>query len=372
MVQLIAERGPNIDEIARLMGIHSESVRYQYRQMLRNGFVIQASCNYESLGMKRIIAAAELGDSFRGMADMAFFVLNQGGYLSSYARTRRGGFYILNAPVSQDCVDSWADLMHDLKKIGVFRSIESITLDSVRNLPMRADCFDFETGKWEFSLRKRGSARVVEVPSRVQKYDSMDLKIIEQLQSNANIPLTRICQTVGATNYKTFTWHFREHVFRRNLIKGYRVNWIGMRPANPRKVARRQAYVWNDIVANDLTESEKLELSTLLDSTPFVWVAGSGTRAYYARMVYPVEYAPKMKELLLRRLSSLGGRVRSFYMDPVHALHFSFETRNYDEKTGRWTLNKDWALQTLGSLGTFRGRKVHDALLANRTPNRSR
>jgi hypothetical protein len=54
-VKLLTELGPQVTEIASRIHIHKETIRYWYHGLLEQGFTVQASYNYEKLGMKRLI-----------------------------------------------------------------------------------------------------------------------------------------------------------------------------------------------------------------------------------------------------------------------------------------------------------------------------
>jgi len=352
MARLIAHMGPNIDEVSRIIGAHNETMRYRYRQLLERGFTIQASCNYESLGMKRVVAVLELNDFFRDNADTMFYLMHELAFVVGYAKIKRDGLYVLSASVPQESLNSWTDLMLRLKD-GVVRSIETVTLDQVHNPPMKVECFDFDTGRWRLDLRARpGPSAVVEETVRRQRYDTTDLKIVSQLQIDANASLAEMCKNVGMSNYKTFTWHFREHVLRRRLIKGYRLNWMGM--TSGRKTSGLRRYSWIDVIARNLSESERIELAGALNRTPFIWTEGFGTRTYYCRMVLPVEYGPRLKRLLEGAISPVRDRARWLQMDPRHAMHFSLHVQNYDERTGAWRFDKEQILQSLASMQNIR------------------
>jgi len=354
MVKLIAERGPKIDQIARVMEVHNETVRYWYRTLLGRGFAIQASCNFEHLGMKRVVAIVELGELFRDCADTVFYSMGELAYVTGYAKTKPGGNYVVSASVPEDCLNSWTDFMLDMKEIGAFKSIESVALDWVRNLPMRAEYFDFENGDWEFdwNSRKTSSAAADVRPGGRQKYDGTDLKIMEQLQINANMPLTEICEKVGVKNYKSFAWHYKAHVIKRSLIKGYRVNWTGVKYnlGPDGSVPKERRYSWLDIIGDDLSESERLGFMEKLNQTPFVWMEGSGARSYFARMVFPAEEKSELLRFLEAVASAIEGRVRWFSMDQGHALSFSIPTHYYDEDNERWNFNEKEVLQSFQAL----------------------
>jgi hypothetical protein len=358
MVQLITQRGPKIDEISRAIGVPSETVRYRYRQLLARGFTIQASCNYESLGMKRVVAVIELGDLFKDSADMTFYLMNQFAFVGGYARTKQGDRFVVSSSVPRECLAPWADLMLELRDAGVLKSIESITLDWVRNVPMRAECFDFGSGRWRPDWKTgRGPPVLEEKHATRQEYDTTDIKIIGQLQIDANSSLRSMCERVGSRNYKTFTWHYREHVLRRNLIKGYRVNWTGTKYGRTGGLSS-DGNGWVDVVADGLTESERTQLAAVLSKVPFVWLEGSGARSYYARMVFPVQYAARLNGLLETALAPVGNRAKLLPMDARQALHFSLTAQNYDEESQEWRLNKEEMLQSFHSLETARREPV--------------
>src|SRR5208283_1850122 len=264
MVKLISQRGPKIDEIARDIGVFKETVRYWYNSMLKNGFTVQASRNHENLGMKRVIVVAELSEEFRGYADAIFYSLGELAYVVTFAKTLPDGYYILNASIPAEGMNDWCESMGKLKTIGIFASIDLVAMDWARNVPMWADFFNFQTGTWEFDWNnKKMNPIAVDVqPGQRQKYDATDLKIIEQLQLNADIPLIEVSNKIGAANYKTLAWHYKRHVSERGLIKGYQVNWTGAKYdlQSEKPVHRKHKYMWIDIIANGLTEEAKFGL----------------------------------------------------------------------------------------------------------------
>ncbi len=361
MAQLIAQRGPNIDEISRAIQTPSETVRYWYKQLLNRGFTVQGSCNYESLGMKRVVAKVELDDFFRDNAYTIFNLMHQSVFLTAYAKIKKRGFFVFSASVPEEWIGPWADLMLQLKKAGMLRSIETITLDRIRSVPMRAQSFDFEACRWRFDLRARPTpADVAENFGPKQKYDTMDLKIIGQLQVDANMTLAEMREQVGARNYKTFTWHYREHVLKRHLVKGYRLNWTGMTDGRASGPARKRRYSWVDVIGDHLSETEKAQLAAMLGRAPFLWLEGSGIQTYYARMVFPVEHTSSLQSLLETALSPVKDRVKLLQMDPKHAMHFTVQSQNYDEVSRTWRFNKEEILQSFESLHRIRRQVSND------------
>jgi hypothetical protein len=353
MLSAISERGPKIDEVARLIGTYNETARYWYKSLLSRGLSIQASCNYERLGMRRIIVVVELGEVFKDCADTVFSELGQVAYAISYAKVKDTKRYISSFSVPDDCAAHWIDFMLELRRKGFFRSMENISLDWVRNVPVQAKYFDFGTGRWRKDWRSK-NANVV--PTEVcrdqrQQYDLTDLKIIEQLQINADVSLTDVFAKTGAKNYNTFAWHYRAHILGRGLIRGYRLNYTTLRFGSESGTSdtKRRSYSWVDLVADNLSESEKSRLRVALAKVPFVWIEGSGPRTHYARIACPTSQLTNLLNFL-RDAGASGGGIRSFRLDPGHGLSFSLSNHFFDKDVRRWVFKKEEALQRLEAL----------------------
>jgi len=343
MVKLITQRGPRIDQIARAIDVYKETVRYWYRNMLRDGFTVQAAKNCEKLGMKRVVMVVELGETFDGYSDALMYALGDLCYVVSFAKTLPDGFYTVNASVPVECLDSWADFMLSLKEMGVFKSMTSIVLDWVRNVPMKAEMYDFSERRWDFDWSKRTvnpASTDFEVAER-ERYDSIDLEIIEQLQVDANIQITDMAKKLKM-NHKTLAYHYDTHVLRRGLIKGYIVNWIGTRYdyEAEKPVHRKHRYTPVEIFADDLEQPERVELMKSVGQLPYAWLEGGGQRSYYAKIVFPNEEFTEALDFLGRVVKLSRGKIRCYTMDQAHALWFALPKQYYDQKHHRWVFNQ--------------------------------
>src|ERR1700722_1617897 len=228
MVQLITENGLNINQISRSIGAYKETVRYWYKNLLKDGFTVQTAPDYERLGMKRVVMIVELAEPLEGYADSLMSALGDLCYVVSFAKTLPDGFYTVNASVPLECLGSWTEFMASLKETGVFRSMTSMVLDWVRNVPMKAQMYDFHQRRWDFdwSQRTAGPVSADFKAAPREEFDSTDLGIIEQLQLDANVQLTDMAKSLQM-NPKTLAWPSRTHVLGRGLLKGYIVNWMG-------------------------------------------------------------------------------------------------------------------------------------------------
>jgi DNA-binding Lrp family transcriptional regulator len=343
MVKLIAQRGPRINEIATVIGVHKETVRYWYRNMLKCGFTVHAARNQEKLGMKRVVMIVELGETFDSYADSLMYALGDLCYVVSFAKTLPDGFYSVNASVPTECLDSWTDFILSLKEMGVFKSITSIVLDWVRNPPMKAEMYDFHEGRWNFDWNDHVAtpeARNYEVAER-ERFDLIDLGIIEQLQLDANTQLIDMQEKLK-TNRKTLSYHYHGHVLRRGLIKGYMVNWIGTRYdyKAEKPIHRKHRYTPVEIFASELNQAERVELIRKVGQLPYTWLEGAGRRSYYAKVVFPNDEITEALEFLGELVKPLKSRIRCFTMDQAHALWFTLPKQYYDQKEPRWTFNQ--------------------------------
>jgi len=353
MVRRITQMGPEMVEIAKILKVHKETVRYRYKQLLARGFTVQASRNHEKLGMKRVVAIVELNEQFEGYADTLFYAMGEVAYIAGFAKTLPEAYYVLNASVPTECLDSWLEFMLSLKAMGVFKSIESVTLDWVRNVPMWAEHFNFETGTWEFDwTSKRVNPNAHEVPAMERsRYDSIDLAIIAQLQLDANTSVKQMASKSGV-NYKTLSYHYRSHVLARGLIAGYIINWTGNRyDAKAEKIlTKKHRYLFVNLIANGLSAGERAGLMEKVNRTPFVLLEGSSTRAYFAQMAFPSEEVTDALEFLQGVVGPIRSKVKWFHMDQSHSLRFSLPRSSYNEREQRWTFNKEELTGRFGEL----------------------
>jgi DNA-binding Lrp family transcriptional regulator len=346
MVNLISDRGPHMDEKAREMGVHKETLRYWYRHLLGSGFKVQATLNFERLGMRRVIVLVEFRDHLKDIAGTILKMIGSSAYIVSSARIQLNGHHLLDASVPQECMDSWTEFLSGMKKVGVFKSVETVVLDWFRDVPMWAERYEFEEGAWKLDWTSKGTNPTSNdaKPDQRQKYDTLDLKMIQQMQHDGGRPLTVMKENLGVKSYKKLSWHYKRHVLYRGLIRGYRVNWLGGKVSKGKEDLTR-GYVWISLIGRDLRESERLGLMSAVNRTPFVWAEGSAVRTYFAQMVFPSEEMPNVLSFLEGVISPVRAKVRCFMMDRVHATTFGLPLHNFEEKKQSWLFDGDRVLQ---------------------------
>jgi DNA-binding Lrp family transcriptional regulator len=345
--RLVTEVGPDVPLIAEKMGEHKESVRYWFKKLLKQGFVIQPSVNYERLGLARVVAVADFAKEFESQAEPILIAMSQLCYVQSFVKTIPEGHYIVKGTVPVESVNAWIEMMRRLKEDGLFTAVEFTTYDWARSPPMKSELYDFEAGQWEYEwgVRAKVYPEVIQGPSSKAPVDKIDLEIIKWLQRDDTKPLSEIQKETGI-NYKTLSFHHRKHVLGRQMLRGHKVNWIGTayNPENDRGKHRRHTYQPIDIVLKDVTPGEKATVMGLTNTLPFLWYEASGRNSYYAQLVFPTGTISEAMQFLAGALSPVKEKARWFMADQRHSLWFTLEPRLYDTEAKAWKFNQSEVL----------------------------
>lgn len=343
LVKIVGEVGPDIPEVAKRMGEHKESVRYWFKKLSKQGLVIQPSINFEKIGLTRVVAVADFAKDYQSQAEPILVAMSELCYVQSFVKTLPEGHYIIHGTVPREFVSSWMSMMSRLKDLGLFTSLEFSTYDWSRNPPMKSEFYDFDGERWDFewSLPTKVYPGPVEQVSSREKFDETDLEIIKRLQRDANRSLSEIQQEIG-TNYKTLSFHYRNHILRRGLLKSYRVNWIGTPydPENDKGKHRRHTYQPIDVVIRDITPAEKAAVMGMTNSLPFLWWEASGANSYYAQLVFPTDTIAEAMQFLGRALLPVTSKARWFMVDQTQSVWFRLEPRLLDRQVKKWTFNE--------------------------------
>lgn len=346
-VKLVNEVGPDIPVIAKKMGEHKESVRYWFKKLLKQGFVVQPSVNFERLGLTRVIAVVDFAKEYESQAEPILMAMSQLCYVQSFVKTLPEGHYIVSGAVPMEHVGQWTEVLHRLGEEGLFAAVDFCAFDWARNAPMKSELYDFEAARWEFewSTPAKVYPEAIEGPSAKAPVDKIDLEIIKRLQRDETKPLSEIQKETGI-NYKTLSFHHRKHVLGKQMLKGHKVNWVGTtyNPETDRGKHRRHTYQPIDIMLKDITPSEKATVMGLTNALPFLWWEASGRNSYYAQLAFPTETISEAMEFLGRALQPVKDRARWFMADQQHSLAFSIEPRLYDSESKAWKFNQSEVL----------------------------
>jgi DNA-binding Lrp family transcriptional regulator len=343
LVQLITELGPDIPEIARRLGQFKESVRYRYKEKILNkGFAVQAAVDHEKLGLRRTVMLVDFEDDYAEYAATILTAMSQLCYVVSFAKELPRGKYVVNLSVPRDSVENVRRFFGYLKERGMFRSVEIFGLDWMRNPPMKAEFYDFDSGRWDFdwtgkSVRDYGAAAFT--PSSPAKYDVTDLLLMRELQKDANKSLKEISDELKL-NYKKLAWHYNTHVVDRQLLRGYRVNWMGTRYdfKIEKALHRMHRYLQVALFVTDVSEVELAVLRQRFNQIPFLW-AEAGGKNYYAELAFPVDYLTESLKYVADTVAHFKDRAEMLTMDQTNAASFTIAPELYNEELREWTFN---------------------------------
>ncbi|MDV3243953.1 MAG: hypothetical protein LYZ66_02110 [Nitrososphaerales archaeon] len=343
LVQLISEIGPDIPEIARKLGQFKESVRYRYKEkVLKRGLAVQAMVDHEKLGLKRVIMILDFGKEYRPYAETILTAMSELCYLVVFERIFPRSLYIIHASVPTEFVDEYISMMKNLESKGLFSLTKTYAFDWFRNIPMQAQFYDFDTGRWDFDWSSQGSGSFElanYLPSEKARFDHVDLLILKELYMDAARPLISISRKLKI-NYKKLAWHYTAHVVPSQLTKGYTLRWPGTRYDYKidRALHRKHRYFMIDVMVTGLIEEERMSMMAKVDRLPFLW-AEAGGRNYFAQLFIPVDFVTEALQYLEEVLSDVRDRAELYLPDQTHALAFTIGYKLYDDKAKSWTLD---------------------------------
>ena len=344
LVKLLTKLGPDIPEISRKLGQFKESVRYRYKEKILNkGFAVQASVDHERLGLKRVVAIVDFAEVYKKYAESILASMNELCFLVSFAKTMPASYYVTYFSVPEEFRGDLKHFLSNLREKGVFTRLELLDFDWARAAAMKAEFYDFDTGRWDFDWSNKtpenfGSAR--DVPSSRSKYDYVDLLIIKELQMDANKSLKEISDSIRV-NYKKLVWHYRTHVLGRGLIRGYSVNWMGTRyDYGVEKVLHRQhRYFGVQLVVRDTDEFEAISLRQELDRLPFLWAELVG-KNYAAFVAFPVDSVVEGLQYLTNAIGKAKDRADVYFIDQTAAASFTVPYSKFDSEIKKWTFDR--------------------------------
>jgi DNA-binding Lrp family transcriptional regulator len=359
LVKLVTEIGPDIAEISRRLGQYKESTRYRYKEKLvKRGFAIKADLDYGALGLRRIVMKLKMTTSHGARMHEIFEAMSEQGYLVAYAGTTMPGeVYIVHAGVPVEFTSEYHLLMESLKERGIFSSVELFDCDWFRVAPMRAECFDFDAGVWDFdwsnppAVDERAARATI---SERKEVDLVDLLILKELWRNSDRSLVEIQASIRKlnamdVNYKTLAWHYKRHVQARKLVRDYSIAWHGLQYNFLREKAGRlakHAYLGVSFIVRNTDERDKMSLRSRLNRLPFQWSEAAG-EAYYSQLFFPLTMANEGLDYLKTLLRPFGERAELFLLDQSEMASFTIGYKLWDDRQQRWTFDRRALLSRL-------------------------
>ena len=343
IVKMVCELGPDIPEISRRLGQFKESVRYRYKEKILNrGFAVQASADHEKVGLRRMIVLLDFAPDYAQFAESILTSMHELCFLVGFVRTLPKGFFIANFSVPRDSVNDLTLFLKSMQERGMFSKLEVLDFEWFRNAPMKAEYYDFDTGRWDFDW-SAGSGRDYEAakyaPATEGKFDQVDLLLIKELQIDANKSLKEIADSLKI-NYKKLAWHYSAHVLERKLISGYSVNWMGTSYDYGRDKAlhRQHHYFALQLVVKGVSEFESMSLRQEMDRLPYLWSESVG-RNYSAEFAFPVDFVVEGLQYLTRALVPFKDRAEVLILDQSEAISFTIPYYRYDPAKKAWTFD---------------------------------
>src|SRR5271157_418131 len=342
LVKLLSEIGPDIPEISRRLGQFKESVRYRYKEkFLARGFSIQASVDHEKLGLRRIILLVDLAEPYADYAQPIWAAMNELCYLVGFSKELIGGRYLLMFSAPMGLEDKLVEFFTGLKEMGMFNSVEMLQFDWFRVCPMKAEFYDFDTGRWDFQWAEQNvdTRAAAYVPSERARFDYADLLILKELQMDANKSLKEMSDKLQV-NYKKLAWHYNAHVRTRNLIRGFAINWMGTRYdyGLEKALHRKHRYFAVDLIARNVGEYEIMTLRRQMNAIPFI-VAECVGKDYFARLSIPVDFVVEGMQYLGKVATMVKDKVSLYPGDLTDALTFTISYQRYNPSQKEWTFD---------------------------------
>ena len=344
LVNLITEIGPDIPEISRRLGQFKESVRYRYKEkILNHGFAVQASIDYEKIGLKHFEMVVDFSKDFREYAQSILSAMSDICYIAGFEKLFPKGDYFIRADVPAEFVDQFKSFLDALRRKGLFESVEIHVFDWFRRIPMRAQFYDFDAGIWDFDWGSEGRVdpkQAAYVPSVKTKFDHFDLLILKELYIDATRSLVDISKKLKA-NYKVLAWHYTTHVLGRGMIKNYTIRWPGTKYdfKADKALHRQHRYFWVDLLARDLSSVERMGVMAGAGSLPFMWAEAAG-RDYFAQFAFPVDFYTEAMQRLSEILKPVRDRAALYSFDQTNALAFVISHGLFDREAKKWTFNQ--------------------------------
>jgi DNA-binding Lrp family transcriptional regulator len=216
---------------------------------------------------------------------------------------------------------------------------------------MRAKFYDFDTGRWDFDWSDPGKPEVWEYkPSARSRFDYTDLLIVKELRIDATKPIKEMAERFGIS-YKKLAWHYNTHVKQRRLIRGYTLNWMGTRYdfRLEKALHRKHRYFRVDLLAENLSETERMELMSKTNALPFLW-AEMGGQSYWAQFAFPIDNIVEAYQYMTDTVEPIKDKARLIVMDQTNALSFTISYKLFDEQRKMWTFDQGQILAKFGDL----------------------
>ncbi|MDG7010835.1 MAG: hypothetical protein JRN57_01820 [Nitrososphaerota archaeon] len=343
LVKLISDIGPDVPEISRRLGQFKESVRYRYKEkVLGRGFSVHALPNHEKLGLRRVALLLDFAPPYETYAHSILSAMNELCYVVYFEKRMFRGDFLVEASVPAEHLVAFTNFMLSLKDKGLLTAVDIQPFEWFRIVPMRAEAYDFDSGRWDFdwSTLQKSSEEAGYRPGEKIKFDREDLLILKELQIDATRSFIEVAAKLKE-NYKKLSWHYKTHVLERELVNGYNLRWMGTSYSTVLEKAlhRKHRYQHLAIMALGLTEVERMDIMTKVHGVPFIWSEAVGVGSYAAHFYFPTEHITESFKFLTDAISSAREKVTVMALDQTEALSFTISYQLFDDAKHAWTFD---------------------------------
>ncbi len=364
IVEAIREVGVgNYSEISRRTGVNSETIRYKIKKgFAKKGLAIRTAPNYNRLGLALKWLNLTFSPQCEELGGRILDRLAKIGYLMYFGKrmAKRSFAVILSIPPKH--WTEYKDFLQALTERGIIESLDCDDLACMRNISIRPQFYDFGSRGWAVEWKDLEALRITPEPVSFEvdedpALDSLDLRILAELQTDATLPLAKIAQRLGVKP-NNLRYHFWNHVIRKALISGHHVRWVGKSREERENLVVRLMFAFRGLQGD-----ESFRLQALFNKFPFTTLElASDHGTYYVFASIPVNHLVPATKYLTDKVRGLEGKMKISVIDPTLAAAYTFPLEMFDDKRG-WTWNKALALQEINALVPSVMRGASSALL---------
>jgi len=333
--------GENYSQLSRMVGMPEETVRYKvHRQFPKQRIAIHLSINYDKISISRKIISVTFPNQHMAKATRALEELSEQLYVSYYAKTIGSKVVTLMLVVPNNGWTEYKDFLACLKGNGILESYQAEDVVWYKHFPLMTDLYDFQRGEWNFKWEDLGKLKIspVEIPRAnvaldLEEPDKTDLQILAELQSNANVSVSKMAQSLKESEDIAY-YHFTEHVKKRGMIGQHIVGWVGTGGSYDKNTVSKVIFSFENIKQDGLDK-----IREMFYRFPFSWMELYTTNSnYYVFANIPSTQLNAAMHYIDQPSSGLGkSEIR--ICDAYDSAGFPLPTGMFDEKKG-WLLNK--------------------------------
>lgn len=348
MLRVVERIGPrNCSAISRLTGIPTETVRYRLnKHLIHRDIAVNPSVDFNKLALTIAWLNLRFEDEYRAEAPELFNVLSRVGYLVYYSRITPSSDFVAVAVPPAGRVVGYENFLKGLVDLGFLQNYSLEELTGLNYPGVWMSHYDPTTHGWEIDWEKleRSEAEVPDFgdfPAPEPMVDEADVFILKEMQVNVTQPLVQIARKLKM-DPRSLSYHYRDHILGRRLIKKYVIQWQRERPSAKDEVLVLREF-WQ---FRDLKKRELEHLRRLFCRIPFTHLeAVSADQTFYlAQTVAPLEQYIAMLNYVRQHLNSrLIRRLTSVFVDPSCVEGYTLPYEMFS-KEGGWVFDLERSL----------------------------